>query len=221
MNPEILNMNTSSSTRRLRHREADLAGLLEAAERVFSEKGYHATSIRDIAREAGFSVGGVYQFFPSKDDLYLRVVESQWEFFFGLVDQARQAEGARARLEALTAAMFKTFEQRRGFFRLFLSERGRLTAAFSGLIAERVGAHTRRLREELVGLMTQGADEGTLRGGDPAMLASAYLGMVHNCIFEALSSGAPKPSRSAAEILSLFLDGAAAMPPAAPTSGAG
>ena len=50
-----------------RHREADLAGLLEAAERVFSERGYHA-SIRDIASEAGFSIGGVYQFFTSKDD---------------------------------------------------------------------------------------------------------------------------------------------------------
>ena len=35
--------------------EADLAGLLQAAERVFSDRGYHATSIRDIAREAGFS----------------------------------------------------------------------------------------------------------------------------------------------------------------------
>jgi AcrR family transcriptional regulator len=202
-------MNSGSSTRRLRHREADLAGLLEAAEKLFSDKGYHATSIRDIAREAGFSVGGVYQFFTSKDELYLKVVESQWEFFFGLLGAARQAEGARAKLEALTEAMFKTFEERRGFFRLFLSERGRLTAAFSGQIAERVGAHTRRLREQLVDMMRQGVEEGTLRSGDPAMLASAYLGMVHNCIFEALSSGSPRPTRTPAEILSLFLDGAA------------
>jgi AcrR family transcriptional regulator len=202
-------MNTSSSIRRLRHREADLAGLLEAAERVFSEKGYHATSIRDIAREAGFSVGGVYQFFTSKDELYLRVVENQWEYFFRLLDEARQAEGARAELEALTAAMFRTFEERQGFFRMFLSERGRMTAAFSGQVAERVGAHTRRLREQLVDLMRQGIQERTLRTGDPGMLASAYLGMVHNCVFEALSSGAHRPTRTPAEVLSLFLDGAA------------
>lgn len=202
-------MNTSSSTRRLRHREADLAGLLEAAERVFSEKGYHATSIRDIAREAQFSVGGVYQFFTSKDELYLRIVENQWEFFFGLLDQARQADGARAKLEALTAAMFRTFEERRGFFRLFLSERGRLTAAFSGQIAERVGAHTKKLREQLVELMRQGVDDGTLRPGDPGMLASAYLGMVHNCIFEALATGGQRPTRAPGEVLALFLDGAA------------
>jgi len=206
-------MNTNSSTRRSRHREADLAGLLEAAERVFSDRGYHATSIRDIAREAGFSVGGVYQFFASKDELYLRIVEGQWEYFFGLLDRARQAEGFPKKLEALTEAMFQTFEERRGFFRLFLSERGRLTAAFSGVIAERVGQHTRRLREQLILLMRDGVEAGALRPGDPAMLASAYLGMVHNCIFEALSSGATRPSRPASEVLALFLDGAAGSAP--------
>jgi hypothetical protein len=41
------------------------------------------------------------------------------------------------------------------------------------------------------------------------MLASAYLGMVHNCIFEALASGVQRPTRTSGEVLSLFLDGAA------------
>ena len=63
--------------------------------------------------------------------------------------------------------MFQAFEERRGFFRLFLSERGRLSAAFSDEIAARVGQHTRRLREQLVELMRQGIEEGALRGGRP------------------------------------------------------
>jgi AcrR family transcriptional regulator len=215
-------MNNSSSTRRLRHREADLAGLVEAAERVFSDRGFHATSIRDIAREAGFSIGGVYQFFASKDDLYLRVVEEQWEHFFQLLSIALAAEGFEARIHALTEAMFQAFEERRGFFKLFLSERGRLSASFSGEIATRVGQHTRRLRRELVELMRQGIDEGALRPGDPELLASAYLGMVHTCIFEAMASGATRPGRPAAEVLALFLGGAAGAAPSHPgTSRAG
>lgn len=205
-------MNTSSSPRRLRHREADLAGLLEAAERVFSDRGYHATSIRDIAREAGFSVGGVYQFFSSKDELYLRVVEEQWEHFFELLNQALAADTPRARLLALTEAMFRAFEERRGFFKLFLSERGRLSAAFTGEIAARVGEHTRRLRRHIVDLMGQCVAEGVLRPLEPELLASAYVGMVHNCIFEALASGAVRPSRPPEQLLTLFLDGAATHP---------
>ncbi|MEW5984131.1 MAG: TetR/AcrR family transcriptional regulator [Acidobacteriota bacterium] len=202
-------MNTPSSPRKLRHREADLAGLLSAAERVFSDRGYHATSIRDIAREAGFSVGGVYQFFASKDELYLRVVEEQWEHFFELLSQALLAETSRSRLLALSNAMFRAFEERRGFFKLFLSERGRLSAAFTSEIAARVGQHTRRLRRHIVELMAQCVADGVLRPLEPELLASAYMGMVHSCIFEALATGAAHPTRSPEEILTLFLDGAA------------
>lgn len=202
-------MNTGSSVRRLRHREADLAGLLQAAERVFSDRGYHATSIRDIAREAGFSVGGVYQFFASKDELYLRIVEEQWDHFFQLLNAALVADTTEGRLLGLTEAMFRAFEERRGFFKLFLSERGRLTAAFSGEIAQRVGERTRKLRVLLVDLMRAGVDEGLLQPVPPEMLASAYMGMVHNCIFEALAAGAPRPSRPTASVLALFLHGAA------------
>jgi len=202
-------VNISSSTRRLRHREADLAGLVQAAEKVFSDQGFQGTSIRDIAREAGFSIGGVYQFFASKDELYLRVVEGQWEHFFHLLNTALAAEGFNARIHALTEAMFQAFEERQGFFRVFLSERGRLSAAFSGEIAARVGQHTRRLRKELVELMRTGIEEGALRQGDPELLASAYLGMVHTCIFEAMASGATRPARPIGEVLELFLGGAA------------
>ena len=209
-------MNTGSSIRRLRHREADLAGLLQAAERVFSERGYHATSIRDIAREAGFSVGGVYQFFTSKDELYLRVVEEQWEYFNQLLNVAMQAETTRARLIGLTEAMFRAFEERRGFFKLFLSERGRLSAAFTDEIAQRVGERTRKLRVLLVDLMRQGTEEGLLQPAPPDMLASAFMGMVHNCIFEAMGSGASRPSRPSTEMLALFLDGAGGPPDGSP-----
>ncbi len=186
-----------------------MATLVHAAERVFSDRGYHATSIRDIAREAGFSVGGVYQFFASKDELYLRVVDEQWQHFFTLLNEAAQAPTARERLLALTEAMFTAFEQRKGFFKLFLSERGRLSAAFTGEIAARVGEHTRRLRAHIVDLMRAGIDEGCLRAAPPEMLASAYMGIVHNCIFEALASGADRPSRPAAVILDMFMHGAA------------
>ena len=208
-------MNTGSSTRRLRHREADLEGLLQSAERVFSERGYHATSIRDIAREAGFSVGGVYQFFSSKDDLYLKVVEGQWEHFFELLNAAFQGPNFDARILGLTEGMFRAFEERQGFFKLFLSERGRLSASFTGEISARIQQHTKRLRLQLVELMRQGVAEGRLRNVDPEMLASAYMGIVHNCIFEAMAAGADKPSRSVPEILSMFLNGATS-----PTSGA-
>ena len=42
--------------------------------RLFIRQGYFGTSIRDIAREAGISVGNIYNYYPSKEALYVRVV---------------------------------------------------------------------------------------------------------------------------------------------------
>ena len=41
----------------------------------FSAKGYSATNINDIARKAGVSIGAMYSYFASKEDLFLTIVE--------------------------------------------------------------------------------------------------------------------------------------------------
>ena len=43
--------------------------ILAAAARVFSEKGYHSSTIADVVRESGLSVGAIYTYFSGKDEL--------------------------------------------------------------------------------------------------------------------------------------------------------
>src|SRR3989338_6150138 len=47
--------------------EESKESIIEAAVKVFSEKGYSQTTIREVAREAGISVGGVYIYFKNKE----------------------------------------------------------------------------------------------------------------------------------------------------------
>jgi AcrR family transcriptional regulator len=49
--------------------------LIDAAERLFSRQGFHATSIDAVAAEAGFTKGAVYPNFASKEDLFFAVYE--------------------------------------------------------------------------------------------------------------------------------------------------
>jgi AcrR family transcriptional regulator len=43
--------------------------IIAAAIRVFSEKGYHSSTIADVVRESGLSVGAIYTYFSGKDEL--------------------------------------------------------------------------------------------------------------------------------------------------------
>ncbi|MBL4906903.1 MAG: TetR/AcrR family transcriptional regulator [Sneathiella sp.] len=49
--------------------------LMAAAAYLFNKRGYDATSMRDIAREAGMLAGSMYYHFPSKDDLIIATYE--------------------------------------------------------------------------------------------------------------------------------------------------
>ena len=51
------------------------ARVLDAAMKLFWEKGYGSTSIQDILREADVHAGSLYHFFPTKQDLLLAVLE--------------------------------------------------------------------------------------------------------------------------------------------------
>jgi AcrR family transcriptional regulator len=58
-----------------RRRALTRQSLLEAASRVFADRGFHGASLDDVAAAAGFTKGAVYSNFKSKDDLFLALLE--------------------------------------------------------------------------------------------------------------------------------------------------
>jgi AcrR family transcriptional regulator len=50
--------------------------ILDAARRCFLRKGFHTTSMQDVIAEAGLSVGAVYRYFSSKDELIRAIAQS-------------------------------------------------------------------------------------------------------------------------------------------------
>jgi AcrR family transcriptional regulator len=195
-----------STERRERHRDADRLALLEAAERVFARGGLAGSSVRDIAAEAGMSVGGVYQFVTGKDDLYLAVLEDVWAAYQAAVKPALDVPGFAARLEAFTLASVTFFAGRQAFLAVLITERSSFSGAFHDRVAQVVERHKRVRRRQVTDLMKLGLAEGALRPGDPELLASAYLGLVSQCHAEALA-GKRHPLPSPETLVSMFCHG--------------
>jgi AcrR family transcriptional regulator len=81
------------------------AQLLDAAARLFRERGYHATSMRDIAKAVGMLSGSIYYHFDSKEEMLLAVYEEGKRRVADAVDAAVNAEtDPWRRLEAACAA---------------------------------------------------------------------------------------------------------------------
>src|SRR6266568_3198496 len=91
---------------RLRQVRAGL--ILDVAEEMLAEKGYHDTSMDEIAARAGVAKGTLYQHFPSKEDLVFALFERNLVLF----EQAVRAPlMARAKLERILSYVY---QERRG-----------------------------------------------------------------------------------------------------------
>ncbi len=74
--------------------------ILDAAARVFSERGFHQARSRDVAEEAGVSNGTVYNYFKSKEDILL-----------GLLDRLNETANREAQMTALVDGDFRTMAE--------------------------------------------------------------------------------------------------------------
>jgi AcrR family transcriptional regulator len=82
---------TNAQERKAQERQARRRRIQEAARTVFTERGYAGASIELIARAAQLSVGAIYLYFRSKEDLYVSLVEDTLTVFDVEMVQVRGA----------------------------------------------------------------------------------------------------------------------------------
>src|SRR5690242_14924778 len=80
---------TTAQQRKQQERQARRRRIQRAAREVFAEKGYARTSIEQVAKQAGLSVGAIYLYFRSKEDLSVSLLEETYEVFEAELRQLR------------------------------------------------------------------------------------------------------------------------------------
>src|SRR4051794_40985671 len=78
----------SAPLTRARRKQLTRDHLLASAERLFIARGFHAASIDDIARAAGFTKGAVYAHFRNKEEVFIALTERRWDEQLGRVRTA-------------------------------------------------------------------------------------------------------------------------------------
>jgi AcrR family transcriptional regulator len=81
---------TNAQERKAQERQARRRRIQEAARTVFTERGYAGASIELIARAAQLSVGAIYLYFRSKEDLYVSLIEDTLTVFDVEMAQLRE-----------------------------------------------------------------------------------------------------------------------------------
>lgn len=93
--------------------------ILTAAEKIFCRKGYEASSMDEIAKEAQFTKRTVYQYFENKDDLYFAIVLKGFNKLFSKVTEANKEEQTGyEKLEQSCRSYYQFYRDNPDFVRL-------------------------------------------------------------------------------------------------------
>jgi AcrR family transcriptional regulator len=165
--------------RRLLHQELAREQLLDAAEEVFAAKGYHEATLKEVAARAEFSVGSVYSFFASKDDLFLAVWLRRGAEFLPELDRAlADAADPVDELHRLVDFQVGFFGRHPHFGRLYLRSAGSTMLAAEAPTSDRLAENIRVVMGRQADLFRRGQAAGLLRPGDPGVLARLLSGIV-------------------------------------------
>jgi AcrR family transcriptional regulator len=144
--------------------------LLEAAEAVFAELGYHEASIVKLTEAAGVGQGTFYLYFASKKDVFDELVVDLNHRVRHAMTEAAQLGTTRAEMERLGfAAFFRFTAEHPALYRIIRQ------AEF--VSPEILQLHYERLTSGYVSGLRQAMDDGQIEEGDPELLAWALMGI--------------------------------------------
>lgn len=176
------------------------AQLLSIARRLFAQKGFDATSLRDIAEVAQITKAALYYYFPNKDALYERVVIESMDALLAEVQEAvSRSPTPMQKVRAFLHASAESMEQRRDQW-----VAGSNAFWQAGATGRRgLALHQRDAYEQLLRSCIQdGIACGELRAVDPAMAGRLLLSGLNQMSRWHRASGHLK----ATEVIDQYLD---------------
>jgi TetR/AcrR family transcriptional regulator, transcriptional repressor for nem operon len=198
--------------------------IVSAAVRVFSDKGYHGSTVADVVRASGLSVGAIYTYFPSKEALFLQSCDLLAGR--GLEELATRLEPIVSTSERLAAAIAYYVETIDDFD----GDPGQVSLVRAWAEADGesgVREMLVRRRERLVGAAMALLQEGIDRGDLPTWLdvdgfARGFTALMDGLLLQRIEAGPSyrpaDPLRRSTAVLDVLLASAAGERPRRPVA---
>ncbi len=156
--------------RRSDRRERTARDLVSAAQRVLAARGYHGAKVADIAREAGVGVGTFYLYYPTKEAVFLELVEVAASELKSQMDTTTSsgtdpADISRRRIETF----FNFAAEHRDLFRIVFGH----DASFNDVLRRAQNLFVADIIENI----RRGMAAGIFRDGHPEIWAQAMVGI--------------------------------------------
>ena len=176
--------------------------ILQAASRVFADKGYARATTRALAEAAEVNEVTLFRHFGSKEGLFAAVLAEFGGLAISADMQSRLSGDYRQDLLVMGQMLMRVFSERGDAMRLMLCE-----ATHFPELREMMVENPRQLRMMLAAFFQRQIDQGRVRPLHPEALAQAYLGMFFShSIATGLLQDSIAPELTSEELVEQFVD---------------
>jgi AcrR family transcriptional regulator len=202
----------SSTTRRRRavsaedksHRRDEI---MAAAKEVFARKGFHDTTIADIAKRAGLAYGSIYWYFDSKDELFhalMAVEEGALRSHIAAAVGARQNGDGEAPFRTGVQATFEFFESDKATVKLLFRDAYALGDRFE----KHLGGIYERFIDDIESVIVVAQQRGEMVAAPPRMVAYTLAALIGQLAHRRLSTDDGVSAAEVADfVVTLVLNG--------------
>ena len=186
-----VNTKLENLPRREREKLRQRGEILDAALRLFSEKGYHNVSMHEIAKEAEFGIGTLYKFFHNKEELYKALImEMAEKWHHALIQVLEQERNPLRAIKRYIAVRRELFSDNLPLMRLYFAEtRGASFNIRAGLDQDLLRLYDEGI-EKLASVFEKGIKENVFRSLDPYHMALALDGTINAFLFRTMKDPA-------------------------------
>lgn len=194
------------ATRKRLPKEERYESLLSVAEEVFTELGYEAATVAEVARRAGVVEGNIYRYFKSKRELLARVI---LEWYSNKVAELERElahiASVRSRLRFLIAAHFRALRDSPGLMRLIIQELRSGNEEFREIVGKLNQQYTAYMRSAI----EAGVASGEFRPDTPVRLVRDMIfgGIEHYAARYLMFGGTLDVETSADQMLEVIMRG--------------
>lgn len=180
----------SRLSRKEREYQLRRAEILRAAITLFGTKGYHATTMNEIAKEAEFSIGTLYNFFKSKEDLYFSLIYEKLVELSESISKTDITSGTVIdKFERRLETVLTFFDKERYLFRIFTIHQDSLFEAglsdnFPSRVRERMWGHI----EDLISMAEAGIKSQEFRDFSAQEIVRSFVGIMQSFIIMSIES---------------------------------
>jgi AcrR family transcriptional regulator len=183
--------------------------ILEAAVKVFASKGYHDAKVDDIVAESHTSKGAFYFYFPSKQDIFLALVDTFADLLESRLRQRLEGEtSGMARLDHALQICLEIFGQYRSLAKIAFIQATGLGETFEQKRLEINERFARLIKENL----DEAIAEGSLPAQNTEVVAYAWIGALNEIVLRWIFTGQPDPEQTLPALRTFLLRSVGSLP---------